>query len=73
MALYYQAADLVICRAGEGTLFELIYFEKQSIVIPLETMTTSHQKDNAIALQQIYPSLVTVIMQSEVERRGLPL
>lgn len=72
MALYYQAADFVICRAGAGTLFELIFFNKPFIVIPLETTTTAHQKDNAIALQIMYPHLATVISQRNVETdRGL--
>ncbi len=73
MPLYYQAADLVICRAGAGTLFELIFFNKPCIVIPLETTTTSHQKDNAIALQKMYPELVQVITQKEIELQGLIL
>lgn len=73
MAIYYQAADLIICRAGAGTLFELIYFEKPCIVIPLETVTTSHQKDNAQALQKMYPDLVQVVAQSVVEQHGLSI
>ena len=39
--------DFVVSRAGAGTLFELVLFKKQSLIIPLETTVTHHQKDNA--------------------------
>jgi UDP-N-acetylglucosamine--N-acetylmuramyl-(pentapeptide) pyrophosphoryl-undecaprenol N-acetylglucosamine transferase len=66
MALYYSAADLIICRAGAGTLFEALFFQKPCIVIPLETITTLHQKDNALELAQQYPRLITVLKQHEL-------
>ena len=37
-------ADLVVCRAGLGTLTELSYWRKPAILIPLPE---SHQEDNA--------------------------
>ena len=46
----YQAADIVICRSGAGTLFETIFFNKKCITIPLQTKHTSHQRNNAITL-----------------------
>lgn len=63
MALYYSAADVVLCRAGAGTLFEVVFFDKPALVIPLETQTTHHQVANAYALQRAYPQLITVIRQ----------
>lgn len=65
MELFYQAADLIICRAGAGTLFEAVYFKKPCMVIPLQTKTTSHQLYNAQALAQEYPELITVFYQHE--------
>jgi len=59
----YVAADLIISRAGAGMLFEILFFEKPSIIIPLEAKTTSHQFDNAYAMSQEHPTLFTVIRQ----------
>lgn len=44
---YYLIADLVFARAGAGTLFELEFFGKKSLIFPLKTGYTSHQVDNA--------------------------
>ncbi len=66
LALYYQATDIIICRAGAGTLFEALFFEKQTIVIPLETKITDHQLDNAYAMERTNPDLFSVLRQSEL-------
>ncbi len=63
----YQAADIVIARAGAGTLFELNFFSKPSVIIPLESATTSHQVDNAHALQKQRPDLFYVFSQRALE------
>ncbi len=68
LALYYQAADLIICRAGAGTLFEALFFEKQTIVIPLETQITDHQLDNAYAMGRMRPDLFSVVRQHELTK-----
>jgi UDP-N-acetylglucosamine--N-acetylmuramyl-(pentapeptide) pyrophosphoryl-undecaprenol N-acetylglucosamine transferase len=68
LARYYNAADLIMSRAGAGLLFESIFFKKQCLVIPLETKTTGHQYDNAQAMAHEYPELVTVIKQREKEK-----
>jgi UDP-N-acetylglucosamine--N-acetylmuramyl-(pentapeptide) pyrophosphoryl-undecaprenol N-acetylglucosamine transferase len=70
LGLYYAAADIVVCRAGAGTLFELAFFGKRSLVIPLETKTTSHQVDNAYAMASRYPRLFTVYRQSDLEQNS---
>ncbi len=64
----YRAADIVICRAGAGTLFEIQFFDLPCITIPLETATTAHQKDNALAFAQRLPHRVTVLMQTNLEQ-----
>lgn len=68
LALLYQATDIVITRAGAGTLAELLFFQKKSIIIPLETHTTNHQQANALAMQAKAPELFTVLSQKEVEQ-----
>jgi UDP-N-acetylglucosamine--N-acetylmuramyl-(pentapeptide) pyrophosphoryl-undecaprenol N-acetylglucosamine transferase len=64
----YSAADVIICRAGAGTLFEVKFFNKQCIIIPLETNTTTHQVDNAQAMSSEYPELFTTLYQKEIEQ-----
>jgi len=67
LALMYTAADLIICRAGAGTLFEIKFFNKPCIIIPLKTHTTTHQVDNARAMACEYPELFCTIAQNDVE------
>jgi len=43
----YIAADLVLARAGAGTIFELAYFGKPSVLIPLPESAGDHQALNA--------------------------
>ena len=47
MARALSAADLVIARAGSGTLFEIANFGKPSILIPLPSAANDHQRENA--------------------------
>lgn len=67
LALMYAAADLIVCRAGAGTLFEIKFFNKPCIIIPLSTSTTDHQVDNARAMAREYPELFCTIAQDAVE------
>lgn len=60
----YAAADYVIARAGAGTLFELAFFAKKSLIIPLELPNDSHQLDNAQAFKALYPALFSTEQQS---------
>jgi UDP-N-acetylglucosamine--N-acetylmuramyl-(pentapeptide) pyrophosphoryl-undecaprenol N-acetylglucosamine transferase len=64
----YNAASVIICRAGAGTLFEATFFKKQCITIPLETAYTDHQKDNAYTMAQLHPSLCTVLLQDTITK-----
>ena len=68
LALIYAAADLIICRAGAGTLFEVKFFNKKCIIIPLATDTTTHQIDNAQAMSTEYPELFQMISQDDAEK-----
>lgn len=43
----YQAADLIISRAGSGSIFEIAAFGKPSILIPLPESAQNHQIKNA--------------------------
>ena len=46
------AADLVICRAGSTTIFELAAMGKPAILIPSPNVAENHQYFNAMALQE---------------------
>ncbi len=68
LATLYNVADIIICRAGAGTLFEVKFFNKQCLIIPLKTHTTSHQVDNARVMSQEYPELFSWLDQDYIEK-----
>ncbi len=43
----YHVSDLIISRAGSGSIFEIAAFNKPSILIPLKNSAQDHQKKNA--------------------------
>lgn len=47
MAQAYQAADLIICRAGAITLAELAYLGKPAVLVPSPNVADDHQTKNA--------------------------
>jgi len=65
---YYAAADMIVCRSGAGSLFEMVAHARRCITIPLITKHTSHQQDNAAAMQHMYPELCTVLTQEMIEQ-----
>lgn len=50
MADAYAAADLVVSRAGAGTISELIALSRPSILVPSPNVAEDHQTKNARAL-----------------------
>ena len=68
---FYNLADIIICRAGAGTLFEIKFFNKKCITIPHETSNTNHQILNALALQKEHPDQFTIIKQSDFNHNVL--
>lgn len=65
LAYYYIASDLVLCRAGAGTLFEIQFFNKKCIIIPLKTKTTTHQIDNAQSMAKQFPNQFHVFLPDQ--------
>lgn len=51
MSLAYAAADIVIARAGAGSIFELVHFRKKAILIPYP-YAAGHQRLNAAVLAE---------------------
>lgn len=77
MQYSYCAADLIIARAGAGTLFEIGFFGKKAIIIPLEVSSTAHQVDNAYAMAALdeqraryenHEPLFAVMRQADIEK-----
>jgi UDP-N-acetylglucosamine--N-acetylmuramyl-(pentapeptide) pyrophosphoryl-undecaprenol N-acetylglucosamine transferase len=73
LAPCYAAADVIICRAGAGSLFEALFFNKACVAIPLETSATSHQKDNARALCHQQAHLFTMLTEQEIKSDNMML
>ena len=48
----YAAADLVVSRAGAGTISELCLVEKAVILVPSPNVAEDHQTQNALALSK---------------------
>ncbi len=52
MDLAYAAADIIISRAGAGTIAELCLIKKPVILVPSPNVAEDHQTKNAMALVQ---------------------
>lgn len=50
MDLAYACADVVVARAGAGTISELCLLEKAALLIPSPNVAEDHQTKNAMAL-----------------------
>ncbi|MBO5412562.1 MAG: UDP-N-acetylglucosamine--N-acetylmuramyl-(pentapeptide) pyrophosphoryl-undecaprenol N-acetylglucosamine transferase [Clostridia bacterium] len=65
MGLAYAAADVVVSRAGSGTVFELLALKKPAIFVPLEGQTRGDQAQNAAYFEQ--KGLCKVLPQSRLD------
>ncbi|MDD5547951.1 MAG: UDP-N-acetylglucosamine--N-acetylmuramyl-(pentapeptide) pyrophosphoryl-undecaprenol N-acetylglucosamine transferase [Candidatus Pacebacteria bacterium] len=54
----YAAADMVLARAGAGTIFELAYMGRPSILVPLPEAANNHQFENARQYSEIGAAIV---------------
>jgi UDP-N-acetylglucosamine--N-acetylmuramyl-(pentapeptide) pyrophosphoryl-undecaprenol N-acetylglucosamine transferase len=53
MGSYYNRADVIICRAGATTIFELAYYRKAAILIPYPYAAGNHQWKNASEIEKL--------------------
>lgn len=60
----YKEVDLVISRAGANTLYELAYFGKPALVVPLANLYRNEQMENAKFFSQ--KGLVNILPQSKL-------
>ena len=64
MDLAYELSDIVIARAGAGTISELCLLSKASILVPSPNVAEDHQTQNALAL--VNKNAALMIKDSEV-------
>ncbi len=67
MDLAYAAADLVISRAGAGTIAELCAVKKPAILVPSPNVAEDHQTKNAIALVENNAAIMVGDAVAELE------
>ncbi len=71
MDLAYSAADLVISRAGAGTISELCLVGKPSVLVPSPNVSEDHQTKNALALVEQDAALI--VKDNEIDEKLFPL
>ena len=71
MAAAYSAADLVISRAGAGSISEFCLLGKPVILVPSPNVAEDHQTKNALALVQ--KSAALMVTDADARRALLPL
>jgi len=67
MDLAYAAADLVISRAGAGTVAELCAVKKPAILVPSPNVAEDHQTKNAITLLENDAAIMVEDAMAEFE------
>jgi len=73
MDLAYAACDLVISRAGAGTIAELCAVKKPTILVPSPNVAEDHQTKNAIALVEKNAALLVSDATAEHELMDVAL
>lgn len=71
MATAYSAADLVISRAGAGSISEFCLLQKPVILVPSPNVAEDHQTKNALAL--VNKEAALYVKDAEAEKELLDL
>lgn len=69
MDLAYACADVVVARAGAGTISELCLLEKATLLIPSPNVAEDHQTKNAMAL--VNKEAAVLLKDAEAEEKLL--
>ena len=67
MDLAYACADLVVARAGAGTISELCLLGKAAVLVPSPNVAEDHQSENAMAL--VNKQAAVMVKDAEVVER----
>lgn len=70
MELAYSAADVIVSRAGAGTISELCLIGKPVILVPSPNVAEDHQTRNAMAL--VGKEAATLVKDSLIEQELFP-
>lgn len=85
MDVAYRAADIVVSRAGAGSISELQLLGKPTVLVPSPNVTEDHQRKNALALvardaavmvpdadaaTELVPA-ITALLRDEPRRRAM--
>lgn len=70
MDMAYSAADLIVSRAGAGTISELCLVGKPSILVPSPNVAEDHQTKNAMQLAE--KNAAIMIKDNEIGEKLLP-
>ncbi len=75
MDFAYAAADVIISRAGAGTIAELCVIKKPVILVPSPNVAEDHQTKNALALTDNQAALLVtdVVAEQELTDKALAL
>ena len=65
MGSCYAAADVVLCRAGSNTLFELLALKKPCVLVPLKKGSRGDQLENALYFEE--KGLCRVLYEEELD------
>ena len=65
MGSCYAAADVVLCRAGSNTLFELLALKKPCVLVPLKKGSRGDQLENALYFEQ--KGLCRILMEENLD------
>lgn len=71
MDLAYEVADLVISRAGAGTISELCLVGKASVLVPSPNVSEDHQTKNAMAL--VDKGAALMVRDNEIDEKLFPV
>ncbi|MDH6303373.1 UDP-N-acetylglucosamine--N-acetylmuramyl-(pentapeptide) pyrophosphoryl-undecaprenol N-acetylglucosamine transferase [Parabacteroides sp. PF5-5] len=66
----YAVADLVISRAGAGTISELCLLKKPTVLVPSPNVAEDHQTKNALAL--VHKDAAVYVADKDAEETLLP-
>lgn len=69
MAAHLDWADVVVCRSGTGSVFEVSACRKTAIFIPLPWAADDHQRKNAEAL--VHDDAAYMILQKDLSAESL--
>jgi UDP-N-acetylglucosamine:LPS N-acetylglucosamine transferase len=68
MELLYEAADIVVARAGANTVAELAVMGVPALLVPLPDAPDDHQRANAAVLERVHAAVVVPDAECDAAR-----